>query len=157
MVGDKRSRCGICCHNQSMSIYRKFTSIPRDNLHYFSTRRVASKELAPRSESEWLARRKANPCEELLTTTVRWYASLPLAVQPEVLRARFPRIANGLAAGWHDRDTTKRYFDDLLTDRRGGRKGFPAGVLEELHRLKTFYEELDPAPDDVWRSASLRK
>ena len=140
-----------------MSIYRKFTSIPRDNFQYFSTQRAASHELVPQPGSEWLARRKANPCEELLSTTVRWYASLPLAVQPELLRARFPRIANGLAAGWNDRDTTKRYFDELLTDSRGGQKGFPAALLEELHRLKTFYEALDPAPDDVWRSASLRK
>ena len=137
-----------------MSIYLKFKSAPRDDLHYFPTQHGASHELASRSEIEGLARRKANPCEELLTTTARWYTSLPTVVQPEVLRAHFPRIANGLAAGWHDRDTTTRYFDDLLTDGRGGRRGFPADVLEELHRLKTFYEALNPAPDDVWRSST---
>jgi hypothetical protein len=137
-----------------MSIYRKFKSTPRDNVHYFPTQRAAAHELAPRRGIEWLARRKTNPCEEVLTTTVRWYASLPLAVQPEILRACFPRIANCLAAGWHDRDTTKRYFDELLTDRRGGREGFSADVLEELHGLKTFYELLNPARDDVWRSAT---
>ena len=137
-----------------MSIYRKFKSVPLDNLHYFPTQHRASHELASQPEVEWQARRKANPCDELLTTTARWYASLPSAVQPAVLRARFPRIANGLAAGWHDRDTTGRYFDDLLSDRRGGRRGFPADVLEELHKLKTFYEALNPAPDDVWRSGT---
>lgn len=137
-----------------MSIYRKFKSTPRDNVHYFPTQRAAAHELAPRRGIEWLARRKANPCEELLTTTARWYASLPMAIQPEALRACFPRIANCLAAGWHDRDNTKRYFDELLTDRRGGRKGFPADVLEELHGLKQFYELPDPARDDVWRSAT---
>lgn len=137
-----------------MSIYRRFKGVPRDNLHYFSTQRSATHKLASRPDAESLAQRKANPCEELLTTTARWYASLPFDVQPEVLRARFPRIANGLAAGWHDRDTTRRYFDDLLTDRRGGRKGFPAEVLEELRTLKTFYEALNPAPDDVWRSST---
>ena len=137
-----------------MSIYRKFKTVPRDNLHYFSTQHRRSHDLVSRSDVEWLAQRKANPCEELLTTTARWYASLPLSVQPEVLRAHFPRIANGLAAGWHDRDTTRRYFDDLLSDRRGGRRGFPAEVLEELHTLKTFYEALNPAPDDVWRSST---
>ncbi len=137
-----------------MSIYRKFKSVPRDDLHYFSTQHGVSHKLVSRPESEWFARRKANPCEELLTTTARWYTSLPLAVQPEVLCARFPRIANGLAAAWHDRDTTWRYFDDLLTDRRGGRTGFPADVLEELRTLKTFYEALNPAPDDVWRSST---
>ncbi len=137
-----------------MSIYRKFKSTPRDNVNYFPTQRAAAHELAPRRESEWLARRKANPCEDVLTATARWHASLPLAVQPDVLRTCFPRIANCLAAGWHDRDTTKHYLDELLTDRRGGRKGFPAEVLEELHVLKTFYELLKPACDDVWRSAT---
>jgi len=137
-----------------MSIYRKFKSTPRDNVNYFPTQRAAAHELASRRGIEWLARRKANPCEELLTTTARWHASLPLAVQPDVLRTCFPRIANCLAAGWHDRDTTKHYFDELLTDRRAGRKGFPADVLEELHVLKAFYELLKPARDDVWRSAT---
>jgi hypothetical protein len=137
-----------------MSIYRKFKNAARDDLHYFSTQRVASNARASRSGSEWVARRKANPCEALLTATTRWYASFPSAVQPELLRVCFPRIANCLAAGWHDRATTLRYFDDLLTDRRGSRRGFPADVLEELHRLKSFYEGLDPASDDVWRSAT---
>jgi hypothetical protein len=137
-----------------MSIYRKFKSTPRDNVNYFPTQRAAAHELAPRREIEWLACRKANPCEDVLTATARWHASLPLAVQPDVLRTCFPRIANCLAAGWHDRNITKRYFDELLTDRRGGRKGFPAEVLEELHVLKTFYELLKPACDDVWRSAT---
>ena len=137
-----------------MSIYRRFKSVPRDNLHYFSTQYGATHKLASRPDVESLAQRKANPCEELLTTTARWYASLPLSVQPEVLRAHFPRIANGLAAAWHDRDITRRYFDDLLTDRRGGRRGFPAKVLDELHTLKIFYEALNPAPDDVWRSST---
>jgi hypothetical protein len=41
MVGDKRSCCGISCHNFSMSIYRKFKSASRDDLHYFA--REASK------------------------------------------------------------------------------------------------------------------
>ncbi|MDQ2962132.1 MAG: hypothetical protein M3R31_03070 [Pseudomonadota bacterium] len=140
-----------------MSIYRKFESVPRDDAHYFSTQRTRSHERTPQPRIEWLARRKANPCEQLLTTTARWYASLPRVVQPQALRARLPRIANSLAAGWHDRHTTTRYFDDLLTDRRGDRKGFPADLLDELHRLKSFYEVLEPTPDDIWRSASLRK
>jgi hypothetical protein len=143
-----------------MSIYRKFISAPPDDLHYFSRRRADSPdshELAPQPQIEWQARRKANPCEELLTTTVRWFASLPRPVQPHALRTCLPRIANGLAAGWHDRDTTTRYFDELLTDARGGRKGFPAGVLEELHRLKTFYEALNAPRDDPWHSASLMR
>jgi len=136
-----------------MSIYRKLKGVSPDDLHDFPRQRTASREQQPPAEIEWRIRRRAKPCEELLSTTATWYARLPLAVQPEVLRDRFPRIANGLAAGWHDRDATIDYVDDLLTDRRGGRKGFPVDVLEELRRLKAFYLGLEPAPDDVWRRA----
>jgi hypothetical protein len=76
---------------------------------------------------------------------------LPPTLQPHALCARFPRIANGLAAGWADRDATMRYIDDLLTDKRGGRKGFPAIVLEELHSLKAFYEALHSPQQEGWR------
>jgi len=48
----------------------------------------------------------------------------------------------------------RRATSTMLTDGRGGRTGFPADVREELHRLKTFYEALNPAPDDVWRSST---
>ena len=79
-----------------------------------------------------------------------------MKVQPKVLLERFPRIANGLAAAWHDRMTTLHYFDDLLSDRRGGRKGFPPDILEELQLLKTFYEGLNPEPGDVWRRVATK-
>lgn len=72
-------------------------------------------------------------------------------MQPQALYECFPRILNGLAAGWHDRDATLRSFDDLLTDRRGGRRGFPLEMLEELRTLKVFYERLHPRRDDGWR------
>jgi hypothetical protein len=137
-----------------MSIYRQVKKASPDNVHDFSLQRSDARKSESVPSREWLAKRKAQPCETLLATTERWYASLPTDVQPEVMCAMFPRILNCLAAGWHDRDTTRRYFEDLLTDRRGGRKGFPANVLEELHRLKTFYEALYPAANDIWRSAT---
>jgi hypothetical protein len=142
-----------CCENLSMSIYRQVKRASPDNVHDFSLQRSDARKRESVLSSEWLAKRKAQPCETLLATTARWYASLPTDAQPQVLCATFPRILNCLAAGWNDRDRTLRYFDDLLTDRRGGRKGFPADVLEELHRLKTFYEALNPAANDIWRSA----
>ena len=137
-----------------MSIYRQVKRASPDNVHDFSLQRTKPRERESIPSSDWLAKRKAQPCETLLATTARWYATLPRDVQPEVMGAMFARILNCLAAGWHDRDTTWRYFDDLLTDRRGGRQGFPANVLEELHRLKTFYDALNPSASDIWRSAS---
>jgi hypothetical protein len=136
-----------------MSIYRKVKKASPDNVHDFSLQRAVARDRFSALEKDWSAMRKAQPCEVWLPTTERWYANLPDGVQPRMLRAIFPRIANVLAAGWHDRDRTLRCFDDLLTDRRGGRKGFPADVLDELYRLKTFYEERNPAARDIWRSA----
>jgi hypothetical protein len=136
-----------------MSIYRQVKRASPDNVHDFSFQRT--EKSAPLSAGvEWLAKRKAQPCEVLLATTERWCASLPPDVQPRALRATFPRIANCLAAWWHDRDTTRRYFDDLLTDKRGGRRGFPTDVLEELHRLRMFHEALNPGGNDIWRAAT---
>jgi hypothetical protein len=140
--------------DRRMSIYRKLKGVSSDNLHDFPRQRTASREPVPESEVEWRVRRKAKPCDEMLPTTATWYAGLPLTVQPKALRERFPRIANGLAAAWRDREATLHCFDDLLSDRRGGRRGFPLDVLEELQRLKIFYEGLKPAPGDVWRVGS---
>jgi hypothetical protein len=142
--------------DRRMSIYQKLKGVSSDNLHDFARRPTASREPAPESEIEWRVRRKAKPCEEMLPTTATWYAGLPLTVQPKALRERFPRIANGLAAAWRDRATTLDCFDDLLSDRRGGRRGFPPDVLEELQRLKTFYEGLNPARGDVWRRVGTK-
>lgn len=142
--------------DRRMSIYQKLKGVSADNLHDFPRQRTAAREPAAESEIEWRVRRKAKPCEELLSTTATWYARLPLTVQPKALREHFPRIANGLAAAWHDRDATLHDFDELLSDRRGGRRGFPPDVLEELQRLKTFYEGLNPAPGDVWRRVGTK-
>jgi hypothetical protein len=134
-----------------MSIYRKIKRAPPDDLNYFERQRTAANDSTRGDDSDWLPRRKARPYDRLLVTTAAWRTLLPPTLQPHALCARFPRIANGLAAGWGDRDATMRYFDDLLTDMRGGRKGFPAIVLEELHSLKAFYEALHSPQQEGWR------
>jgi hypothetical protein len=134
-----------------MSIYQKVKRAPPDDLHHFERQRKAANDFIRSDDTDWLPRRKANPYERLLATTLAWCATLPPGVQPNELCSRFPRIANGLASGWRDRDATMRYFDDLLTDKRGGRNGFPADVLEELHSLKAFYEALNWPRQEGWR------
>jgi len=136
-----------------MSIYRTIKRVPPDDVNYFERRRPAANDSIRREDSDWLSRRKARPYELLLATTAAWCALLPPVLQPNTLCARFPRIANTLAAGWGDRDGTMRYLDDLLTDRRGGRKGFPADVLEELHSLKAFFESVHWPRPEAWRKA----
>jgi len=134
-----------------MSIYRKVRRVPPDDLNYFERQRPAANEYIREDDSDWLPRRRARPYDRLLATTAAWCATLPPTLQPNALCSSFPRIANGIAAGWGDRDATMRYFDDLLTDKRGGRNGFPADVLEELHSLKAYYEAMHWPQAEGWR------
>ena len=134
-----------------MSIYRKIRRVPPDDLNYFERQRPAANDSIRGEDSDWLLRRKARPYERLLATTAAWCTLLPPVLQPKALCARFPRIANSFATGWSDRDATMQYFDDLLTDKRGGRKGFPADVLEELQSLKAYYESLNWPRSEGWR------
>jgi hypothetical protein len=48
------------------------------------------------------------------------------------LARRFPHVLNQLSAVWGDLPVAAELIDDLLVDRRGGRRGFPADVLAEL-------------------------
>ena len=46
-----------------------------------------------------------------------------------------------------------RCFEDLLTDTRGNRKGFPLNLLMELSTLKDYYKaKVFPTRRDVWDS-----
>jgi hypothetical protein len=127
-----------------MSIYRKLNPSPADDFHYFERQRRTANASGERDGSDWSSKRRAKPCEHLLVTTVAWRNALPLFLQPAALCERFPRIANGLASGWRDPDSTMHYFDDLLTDKRGGRKGFAGDVLQELCALSTYYGAAHP-------------
>jgi hypothetical protein len=132
--------CAIASREFDMSIYRKLNPVPADNLHYFERQRRGAIASAGQDASEWLQKRKAKPYEHLLVTTIAWRNALPLTLQPVALCERFPRIANGLASGWRDPEAMVRCFDDLLTDKRGGRRGFTGDVLEELYALKAHYD-----------------
>jgi len=41
---------------------------------------------------------------------------------------------------WANRPAARAYFDDLLTDKRGGRIGFSPEISAELTRLRAHYE-----------------
>jgi hypothetical protein len=84
--------------------------------------------------------RHAVPYDDLLPATFRWAARLPLEVQPRALMRAFPRIANDLGHAWRDAADFQRLVDDLLTDRRGGRRGFPPEVTEELLVLRDYWQ-----------------
>jgi len=80
-------------------------------------------------------------------------ASIEESARPRQLAALFPRIVNQLARLWKMPREMDRYFEELLTDTRGSRKGFTLPILMELGTLKDYYHaKLYPARRDVWDS-----
>jgi hypothetical protein len=83
----------------------------------------------------------------------RWLDSLPDDMRPDELCRRFPRIVNRMAALWRDEGLTEHLFAELLTDTRGGRRGFPlaiVGELEMLYELHSMRSDLGLAAADTW-------
>jgi hypothetical protein len=70
----------------------------------------------------------------------KWFELLPEHARPKQLCSSYPRIANRFAMIWPNRAASRSYFDDLLTDRRGGRIGFSQEIKDELARLRDHYE-----------------
>jgi len=69
---------------------------------------------------------------------VRWIQSFDINDRPIELALRFPRLANLLSGAWSDPATATAALDDLLCDRRGGRRGFPEAVRQELQDLRAM-------------------
>ena len=94
---------------------------------------------------DWAKRRKpgaSTGAETLRTATLQWILKLPEHVQPRHLQLRYPRIANRLAADWEHVEACETYLDSLITDKRGGRKGFPLSVAQEIAGLRDYYFRL---------------
>jgi hypothetical protein len=47
-------------------------------------------------------------------------------------------VANRIARDWSDNFMLEVCFEDLMVDRRGGRRGFPKPALREIKRLHHF-------------------
>jgi hypothetical protein len=100
--------------------------------------------------TNWTKRRVTEPANGLLKPTVAWASTLPVEVCPRALLARFPRIANLIAAMWPDPNSFRRYVDDLLVDKRGNRQGFPVDVLKELFELRAYFDDTHPDAIQPW-------
>jgi hypothetical protein len=92
---------------------------------------------------DWSPVRKARPADYLLPASERWMEHLPHDVRPLALATRFPRIVNLVARQWSDRGACPAFFEELLIDRRGGRKGFPADVQHDLSKLRNYWYSQD--------------
>jgi len=81
-------------------------------------------------------RRPGRPEDRMpMAFTVRWVNEFPRDRRPNLLLERYPHVANRLALCWADKALAERLFEDLLVDKRGGRKGFPSAVRAELLHL----------------------
>lgn len=90
----------------------------------------------------WTAKRK--PLTErdrvLVSQTHFWLRQIPGPYQPKQLCRHYPRVANEIARSWDDRVVVDRLLIDLKVDKRGGRAGFPARILQELRVLQALRE-----------------
>lgn len=99
----------------------------------------------PEGSVEFMRQRGALPVAFLLLNTQEWLDALPRRVQPYALCKLYPRIANLIAAKWADMKALSAYFDELLVDRRRGRRGFPLEVLNDLCVLREYRATQPPA------------
>ncbi|MGH8634470.1 MAG: hypothetical protein ACRET7_10105 [Burkholderiales bacterium] len=114
----------------------------------------------PPAQVDYSKRRNAREREdlELDAAAQALLASIEEPARPKELAAAFPRIVNRMASLWRTPRQMNRYFEQLLTDIRTGRKGFSLGILTELTTLRDYYRtKVFPAPHDVWDSAEEAK
>ena len=76
----------------------------------------------------------------LAPTTADWLNGLPPELSLRQTATAFPHVTNRIAELWKTPRMLDRYFDDLLVDRRGNRKGFPLGVAMEITDLREYYQ-----------------
>jgi len=103
-----------------------------------------------------LLRKPSRACDEAVTgTTRRWLRELPPRRRPLRLCAQFPRVANRIAWHWADFERSTEVLEDLLTDRRGGRRGFPPVVARELQGLCEFHLQMrvETQEEGAWARA----
>jgi hypothetical protein len=68
----------------------------------------------------------------------RLLGRLPAEMRLVALRGEYPRILNHIAALWDEPRELERYFDSLMMDSRGGRRGFPFRVIAEIAELRSY-------------------
>jgi hypothetical protein len=103
------------------------------------------------------ARRPSRETDLTLTgTTRRWLRQLPVRRRPVRLCEIHPRVANRIAFAWVDPKTSEQLLDDLLNDRRGGRRGFSAPLVRELQRLREFnaQQRVELSAEPFWDRAA---
>ena len=119
----------------------EFEKVSLDDARKMLDEQVKPLGNAPKA-ADWEIKRAPAAAETLRTTTIQWILKLPPHIQPRFLQVRYPRVANRLAALWGDVTACEGFMDDLLTDKRGARKGFPLNVATEVASLRDYHFRL---------------
>lgn len=92
------------------------------------------------SGGDWESqRRKPLPTDRALTgTAIDWVIGLPQPLRPKLACEQFPRVVNLVAESWGDPHYSVQVLDHMINDYRGGRRGFPPQVLDELKLLHDY-------------------
>jgi hypothetical protein len=109
----------------------------------------------PKKHEDWEARRTQSATEQLGEEAHAWMAEMPESVRPNQLALRYARLANRLCSVWGDQKKCERLLDDLMIDRRGGRKGFPLPVANELATLRDHYFRLHHDGKSAWEHVEM--
>ena len=93
----------------------------------------------------------------LLSQTHIWLRLIPSALLPKHVCRHHPHVANRFAESWGDMERIQQLVDDLLIDRRGGRKGFSQRVRIEIEELERFHARSLSDPAGVRKSLAARQ
>lgn len=78
-------------------------------------------------------------------------ATLPIGMKPILLSIDFPHIVNKIAELWRRPMLLDRYFEELAIDGRGGRRGFPLAIANEITNLREHYQtRVRPLKKSTW-------
>ena len=110
---------------------------------------------APRKVENWEEKRSGSTSEPLSDEASAWLAQMPESVQPRQLALRYARLANRLCKVWKEPPKCEHLLDDLMMDRRGGRKGFPLQVANELATLRDYYFRLHHQGKSAWEHVEM--
>ena len=113
---------------------------------------------APKPDEKWVRLRAPEREQDrvLSTEAQAWMRNLPPRVRPIKLCKLHPRIINRFALFWRDPVQMADLFDELLTDRRGDRRGFAPPVVAELEQLRDFSAQRGASAPQYQRDAQAQ-
>ena len=109
-----------------------------------------------KNEGNWEPKRRPVHESDLKLTeeTIKWLSDLPEHVRPLRLARQFPRITNRFAAEWQRPMNCDKYFDELMIDHRGTRRGFSFEIAKEIADLRAYFStevfKFDKYYSEMW-------